>query len=805
MERLLQDLRYSLRMLVKHRGFTAISVIALALGIGANTAIFSVVYTVLLRPLPFPESDRLVVLAEKAPKGDRIGIAYPNYKDLQERAESFEEMASYLSWSFNLTGIDKPVRLKGRIVDWNFFQMLGVKPQLGRMFVEQDDRPDAPHTAMISNGLWKERFGGDPNVIDRIINVDGNQFTLIGVLPPDFEFLSRDDLYVPIGLSLTPESNLLNRGNHFGLYALARLKRGVTVEQAQKEVEVLAAQLEREYPNTNSGNSAIAQKLVDMLVEEIRPALLVLLGAVGFVLLIACVNVANLLLVRMADRQREIALRLALGAGRGRIIQQLLSESVMVSVLGGLVGLLLGVWMMNGLLLLAPPDIPRLHQVGLNYTVLIFTLCVSVLTGLLFGTLPALHAARTDLHIVLKEGGRSTAGSSKEGMRKVLLVAEVGLALVLLIGTGLMLRTVFQLTRVNPGFNPEHLLTMRFSLPQNAYNTERRLIFYRECLARIEALPGVRSAALSMSLPIDGSRWNSIFIVADKPIPPRAELPNAAFTPVSSNYFGTMGIQLLKGRTFSEADMADSPHVIVINETLAHRLWPNEDPIGKRLKQGWPEDKKIWCEVVGVVSDIKLNGVNRETPLQAYLPLAQEPSRSLGLVVRIEGNPLALASTVEQAIYSVDKDLPLFDIRSMDQLLNNAIGQQRLTMMLLAGFAILALTLAAVGIYGVMSYAVAQRTHEIGIRMALGAQQRDVLKLVVRQGMTLASIGIGSGLVVALALTRVMSSLLFSVSATDPATFAAIALLLTVVALLACYLPARRATKVDPMVALKYE
>ena len=801
-----QDARYALRMLRKNPGFAAVAVIVLALGIGANTAIFSVVYALLLRPLPYPEPARLLVLAERSSDGERMSISYPNFKDWQERAHSFEAMAAFRPQSFNLTDTTQPVRLQGQTVSWNFFQILGVRPQLGRLFTAQDDAPGVAPTTLISHGLWKERFGGDPNIVGRTIKIDGDLYTVVGVLPQGFEFYRRDDLYVPLGLLLTPQGGFLDRANHFRMFALARLKPGVTLAQANQEMTALAAQLEREYPATNSGASAMAQPLTSRLVEDIRPALLVLLGAVGFVLLIACVNVANLTLVRATERQREIAVRLALGASRGRIIRQLLSESLLIAVLGGVAGLLIGVWIKDGLLALAPEGIPRLTQVKLDGMVLGFTLGVSALTGLLFGLLPALQASRTDLNTALKEGGRAVAGSARERLRKVLLVGEVGLALVLLIGAGLMLRTVSKLTHIDPGFDATNLLTMRFTLPANAYNEEQRRAFYSEALARVSAQPGVRSATLSLSLPIDGSNWNSVFIAADKPVPARAEIPSAAFTPVSANFFETMGIRRLRGRGFSETDTADAPRVAIINETLARRLWPGEDPIGKRLKQGFPEDKTPWREVVGVVADVKLNGVDRETPLQAYLPLAQEPARGLGLIVRsANANPLALRPAVEQAIHSIDRDLPLYGVYSMDQLLGDAIAQQRLTMVLLVGFAVLALTLAAVGIYGVMSYSVTQRTHEIGIRLALGAQTRDVLRLVVGQGMLLALVGVALGLAASFALTRVLASLLFNVSPTDPLTFAAIAFLLTFVALLACYIPARRATKVDPMVALRYE
>jgi putative ABC transport system permease protein len=805
MDAMIQDLRFGMRMLAKKPGFTLVAIITLALGIGANTAIFSVVHAVLLRPLPFPNPDRLVVMTEKDREGSRMGAAYPNYQDWRTQAESFEGMAGFRSQIFNLTGVDKPLRLQGRTVSWNFFELLGVVPQLGRGFVEQDDQPGAPPAAMVSHGIWQEKFGGEPALVGNQVKLDGDSFTVVGVLPRDFEFFRRVDVYVPLGQYIKRQPAILDRGNHFGLNVLAILKSGVRVEHASSEMDTLAAQLERQYPNTNSGNGVMVQQLNERYTEDIRTALLVLFTAVSLVLMIACVNIANLLLVRTTERQKEIAIRVALGAGRARIVRQLLSESVLISLMGGLAGLLIGMWMKDGILALAPQDVSRLSEARMDGVVLLFTFGVSVLTGVLFGVLPAWHASRGNLNTTLKEGGRTSGGSSREGMRKVLLVGEVGLSLVLLIGAGLMLRTVFELTRTNPGFTPENLLTMQVSLARNAYDEPRRRLFYDECLTRVQAVPGVMSAALTLSLPIDGSNWNSVFIVGDQAVPPRAELPASAFTPVSTNYFETMGVRLINGRGFTAADTEKSATVTVINETMARRFWPNESPIGKRLKQGWPENETPWREVVGVAADVKLNGVDQETPLQAYLPLAQEPALSLALVVRSQGNPLSLAAAVEQAIYAMDKDLPVFNTRSMDQLLDNAIAQQQLTMVLLAGFAAVALLLAAVGIYGVVSYSVSQRTHEIGIRMALGAQAGDVLRLVAGQGMGLAIVGVAIGVGASLVLTRLMTSLLFGVSATDPLTFAAISVLLALVALLACYFPARRATKVDPIIALRYE
>jgi putative ABC transport system permease protein len=801
MQTLWQDLRYGARMLLKKPGFTLIVLLTLGLGIGANTAIFSAVNAVLLRALPYPQPERLVVLTEKTRDGGRMSVAYPNYQDWRERAKSSTEMAGFRGALLNLTGVDKPARLQGRQVSWNFFRMLGVQPQLGRLFAAEDDQESAARTTVLSYALWQGKFGGDPAITGKAISLNGNSYTVIGVTPPGFEFFQNDDLFIPLGVSIRPADKA--RGNHGGLNVLARLKDGVSWEQAGAEMNTIAAQLERSYPDTNSGNGALTYRLLDRYTSDVSRTLWVLLAAVGVVLLIACVNVANLLLARAAERQKEIAIRLALGAGRRGIIRQLLIESLLLAALSGLGGLLLGVWMLAGLLKLTPEGIARLSHTRLDTTVLLFTLGVSLLTGLLCGLLPAWQATRHELHATLKEGGRASAGAGRERMRKGLLVSEIGLSLVLLAAAGLMLRSVQRLTRFDPGFAKENLLTMQFSLPRNAYDESRLRAFYNESIARVEALPGVRAAAYTLSLPIDGSNWNSVFIVADKPVPPRADLPSSAFTPVSENYFKTMGVRLLKGRVFTEADTAGKPTVTVINERLAARMWPGADPIGKRLKQGWPEDQTPWREVIGVVADVKMNGVDSDTPLQSYLPLAQEPSNFLGIAVRTSGDPLSFAATVEQTIHSLDKDLPVFNVYSMEQLLGNAIARQRLTMVLLLCFAALAALLAAVGIYGVMSYSVSLRAREIGVRMALGASAGDALRLIVGQGMKLTLTGVALGLVAAFALTRLMAALLFGVGATDPLTFAIVALSLTFIALLACWIPARRAAKVDPMVALR--
>ena len=799
-----QDLRFGARMLLKQPGFTSIAALTLSLGVGANTAIFSVVNALLLRPLPFVESERLVLLAEKSRTGGRLDASYPNFVDWRARAQSFEGMAASHPRSFILTGEDKAARIRGRSANWNFFQLLGVKPQQGRLFSEADDRYGAARTVIVSHGFWQGRLGGDANVIGETLRLTGEAYTVIGVAPPGFEYFGTADVYAPLNLFVSPDSGFVNRGSSASNFnAVARLKPGVTLQQANSEMDALGRQLAQEYPKVNEGKSAMAEQLQDVMSEGVRRSLWVLLGAVGFILLIACINVANLLLVRAAERQKELAVRLALGAGRGRIVRQLLSESLLIAALGAAAGLLLGRWMLAGLLTLAPPEIPGLSRVGLDNGALLFTLGLAALTSLLFGLAPALQASRTDIQTTLKDGGRLTTGAARAGTRKALLIAEVGLSLVLLAGAGLLVRSMYNLLRVDLGFNADNLLTMRLSLAGGKYDPQKSRVFYDECLARVRAVPGAQSAALAHSLPIQGTNWSGEFVAADKPAPSRADMPESDYLRVSANYFETMGIRLLRGRLFTAADTPESAPVIIINETLARRIWPGEDPVGKRVKQGSEIEDSPWREVVGVVNDVKMNGVDLPTTMQTYLPFSQMPGESLGLIVRAERNPTALASAVEQAIHAIDKDLPVYSIFTMDQLLGNSLAQRRLTLILMASFAALAMLLAAVGVYGVIAYTVRQRTNELGIRMALGARAGDVLKLILRDGLKLVSIGVALGLAAAFALTRWMESLLFEVRPTDPLTFCLIAVVLLCVALMACWVPARRATQVDPLLALR--
>jgi putative ABC transport system permease protein len=815
-----RDLKYSLRMLRKNPGFAAVVVITLALGIGANTAIFSFVNAVVLNPLPFPDSSRLVVMSETNKEGEQMSVSLLNFQDWRARAKSFAEIGGVRLVSFNLTGVDvPPQRLSGQAVTPNFFHILGVQPQLGRVFMEEDDKYGIPPSVLISDSLWRTTFGSDPNILGKSLNLGLTQFTVIGVLPPGFEFMRKADVWAPLGGWLKPNSNWFDRGNHMGILALGRLKSEATLAAAETEIRQIAAQLEREFPATNTGNGAFTRSLQTAVVHEVSSMLLVLMGAVAFVLLIACVNVANLSLARAAVRTQEIGIRLALGAGRGRLMRQLFTENLLLALLGGLAGVLTARWLLNGLLALAPADLPRLDSVKMNGTVLLFTAGLTLVTSLLFGLLPTLQATRGDRFMAFNQSGRSsTASPGRRRLFDGLMVAEIGLALVLLTGAGLMTRTIYKLAQVDPGFRPDHLLTMRFDLvgPKYDDNEERQQAFLRDAGEKLKALAGVESAAFTLSLPIQGSEWGSVFIVGDQPVPERSQIPSAAFNPVSTGYLETMGIKLRRGRLFTDADGPNVPTVAVINETMARRFWPNEDPIGKRLKQGWPEWKTPWREVVGVVADVKLNGVVEETPLHVYLPLAQSGSSDVSLVLRTKTDPASMTAAAQAALREVDKDLPLYQVRTMDEVFKRAILPQRAAMVLLTAFALLSILLAAVGIYGVISWGVTQRTREMGLRMALGAQQRDVLWLILRRNMVLVFGGVVLGLAGALALTRVLSGLLtqtgtgrspllFGVEAVDPATFITVPLLLSLVALLACCLPARRATKVDPMVVLRYE
>jgi putative ABC transport system permease protein len=809
LEQLAQDLRFGARMLLKRPGFALVAIITLALGIGANTAIFSVINTVLLEPLPYKDPGRLVMVWEDDTTAGfaRNTPAPANFVDWRDQSQSFEGMAATHRISVNLTGEGEPERIDGRRVSANLFDLLGVEPYAGRTFLAEEDQPGQSRVAILSYGLWQRRFGSDLEIIGRTITLNSVSVTVVGIMPPQFQFPSpQDELWIPIAFS--PQESARRNGHY--LEVVARTRPGVTIKQARAEMETIAARLQQQYPDSNAGVSAAVVPLHEQVVGDIKPALFVLMGAVGFVLLIACANVANLLLARAAVRQKEIAIRLALGAGRFRLIRQFLTESILLASIGGVAGLLLALWGVNLLKAFIPESIAQARAITIDAKVLIFTLLVSVLTGLIFGLAPATQASNFNLSETLKEGGRdSAAGSRGNRVRGLLVIVEVAVSLILLIGAGLLINSFLRLRSVDPGFRSENLLTMGMVLtPQKYPDQARRSAFYTDLIGRIEALPGVQSAAVTNWIPLVFQGDNIGISIEGRPDSGPSQRPTVVTRVTSPHYFTTMGIELLRGRQFGQQDAADSPPVVIISETMARRFWPGEDPIGKRITSGEPTsaDPNDWLTVIGVVNDVRQFELNADPRPQMYLSYTQAGFFAPRfLVVRTKGEPLSLASTVRAALWEIDKDQPVSNIRTMEDVLSGSIARQRFSMLLLGIFAVLALVLAAVGIYGVMSYSVAQRTREIGIRMALGAQRRDVLKLVISQGMKLAIAGVTAGLAGAFLLTRLIESLLFGVSANDPVTFILIAFLLTGVALLACYVPARRATRVDQIIALRYE
>jgi putative ABC transport system permease protein len=808
---ILQDLRYGGRRLLKSPGFTVVAVVALALGIGANSAIFSVVNAVLLQPLPYREPDRLVILWETNPQllDDYLKThneaAPANFYDWLAQSRSFENLAAFRWRTFILTGGDTPEQVRGNAVTPNMFATLGVGPVLGRDFLPEEGQPGKDKEAILSYGLWQRRFGADPHVVNRQISVNGEPYTVVGVMPREFEFpRAESELWTPFA----PADDLkTNRTSHF-LYTRARLKPGVRLEQAQAEMDTIAARLRQQYPDADDQRGVRVASLPAESVAQIRPALLILLAAVGFVLLIACANVANLMLARAAARQKEIAIRTALGAGRWRIVRQLLTESVLLSVLGGAAGLLLARWGVDLLLTSMPRQfalgIPGWSRIGLDYRVLGFTLAVSLLTGVLFGLFPALQASKSDLNETLKEGGRSSVASGRVRFRNALIVAEVTLSLVLLVGAGLMMRSIVRLMDVSPGFDPQNLITLELSLPQTQYAKKEQVAnFYSELTRRVRELPGVESAATIDMMPMGGSGGTTAFMVEGRPAPPPGQYPEANARTASPGYFKTMRIPVLKGREFDEHDTPDSPLVVIINETFARKYWPGENPVGKRLLD--PGNRFPPVQIVGVVGDIKHWGLDDKAEEYLYTSSTQTPESSMFVVVRTAADPAGVTASVRNEVRALGRELPVYNIEPMSQRIVESTASRRLVMFLLSVFAGVALVLASVGIYGVMAYTVAQRTHEIGIRMALGAARGDILRLVVRQGMLLALAGVALGLMLSFAVTRFLSGLLFGVGANDPLTLVGVSLVLTLVALLACLIPARRAMKVDPLVALRYE
>jgi len=802
-----QDLRYGLRTLAKNPAFTSVAIVALALGIGANSAIFSVVNAVLLRPLPFKNPEQLVMLWENA-----THLGFPkntpppaNFLDWQKQASAFTGMAAMVERSFNLTGVGEPERLDGRRVSANLFELLGVPAVLGRTFAPDDDRPGT-HVVLLSYSLWQRRFGSDPSVIGRALALNGESYTVIGIMPRFVQlpgFANRNDqLWVPIAF---PPEEAAQRGNHF-LEVIARLKPGITLKPAQAEMDTIAARLAQQYPDYNTRIGTVVVPLQEEVVGDIKPALLILLGAVGFVLLIACANVANLLLARAAVRQKEIALRLALGASRSRLTRQFLTESVLLAMFGAGLGLLLAVGGIRMLKTFIPATIAQVQTINIDARVLIFTAFIAVVTGIAFGLAPALQASHLNLNDTLKEGGRDAGGGSKGNrLRGLLVIGEVAVSFVLLIGAGLLINSFFHLRNLQPGFRADHLLTMKVDLSEVKYpDRDRRAVFFDEVIRRVRALPGVQSAAVAGNLPLTYNGDSMNISVEGVPDPPPDQRSDVIFRAIGPGYVGTMGIPIIRGRDFTDQDKADSKDVVVISEKTAQHFWPGQDPIGRRLKPGSSTSKTPWREVIGIVKDVRQNDFIAAPKMQMYFTYRQlKDLAPNALVVRTSIEPLSLAASVRDAIWSVDKDQTVADIDTMEHIVAEAVARQRFSMLLLGLFATLALLLASVGIYGVMSYSVAQRTHEIGIRIALGATRGDVLQMTIKQGLKLVGSGMILGLAAAFLLTRVLQTLLFGISATDPVTFFGISLVLLAVAILASYIPALRATNVDPLVALR--
>jgi putative ABC transport system permease protein len=799
MDTLIKDISYGFRSLLKRPGFTAIALVALALGIGANTAIFSLVNAVVLQPLPYNDPDRLVWVWGKFSGGNRASVAPADFLDFRAQNKTFEQLAASFSLAMpvNLTGSGEPERLSASIVTGNYFDTFGVAPALGRGFSLDNERPGNDQVAILSHALWQKRFGGNPNIINQRITLDGKSFEVIGVMPKDVTFPQRAELWVPVNFEASPEMKI--RVAHF-IRPIGRLKPGVTLAQAQADTDTIAAQLEKQFPDTNTGWSLRLESLHERLVGSSRTTLYVLFGAVGFVLLIACTNVANLLLVRATARQKEVALRTALGASRWRIVRLLITESLLLAVVGGGLGALLAAWGIDLLVTLSTGSIPVTANVKIDATVLAFTLLVSLATGLLFGLAPALRTRKLNLTDALKEGGRTT-GEGRNRTRSLLVVFESAVAVVLLVGAGLLVRSLIELMNTNPGFDANNVLTMRVDLARTKYNTaEKAAGFFKDLETRIGGLPGVETVGAITELPLSGQANDGPFTVEGRPVATPNQKFGADFRRVNHNYFQAFRIPLLRGRNFTEQEVRQSDKVVVVSQQLVDTVFPNEDPLGKRLLTVMGDQP---YEIIGVVGDIRHRSLEFQPYAAMYLPTGGPGGTNV--VIRTHGDPLSLVPAMREQVKAIDPDQPIAAIKTMDEWIDQSTSTPRYRTTLLAMFAALAMILAATGIYGVMSYSVAQRTHEIGVRMALGAQRLDVLRLVVRQGMLLVLVGVGIGLFGAYWLTRVMSSLLFGVTAKDPLTFVAVAALLSVVALLACYIPARRAMKVDPLTALRYE
>lgn len=803
-ENIIRDVSYSSRVLLKNFGFTFVVILTLALGIGANTAIFSFANGILLRPLPYPQSDRLTSINETALKRgvDSMSVSYPNYLDWKEQNTVFESMGTYFSGStrFALSGAGEPISIRGGRISYGTLETLRVSPLLGRSFTANEDRPEEDGVVILGYDLWQTNFGGDPNIVGQKIVLSNRPRTVVGVMPRGFRFPAIAELWVPLALT----TQTFTRTDH-GLSSIARLKDGVSVDEAQAEMHNIAARIEQQNPVTNEGLGVKVTSLHDYLTGDYREALLILLGVVGCVLLVACVNVANLMLARATARQKEFALRAALGAGRWRIVRQLLVESLLLALVGGALGFALSIWALRLLLTSIPVQLPFWMNFGVDMRVLGFTIAVTVLTGLLFGVAPALQTSRVDLNDTLKEGGRGTVGARGRS-RSLLVVTEIALSLMLLVGAGLMIQSFLRLRRVNVGLDPTNVLVSSFHLPQAKYREpEQRGAFFKQLLERIGALPGVKATSATATLPLSGGNWGRSLTVEGYPVLAVGQAPMIQHTVVTPGYFRTMGIPVLAGRDFTDSDTTASQLVTIVDERLAREYWPNQSPIGRRIRFGPPEDNEPWHTIVGVVGTVRHERMQEDTRKSVYLPHAQMPVGGMAVMTRTSSEPKELVAAIRREVGQLDPDLPVSKVMTMNEVIDEAIWQPRLYATLFAVFACGALLLALIGIYGVMAFLVQTRTHEIGVRMALGATARDVFKLIVGRGMKLTFIGVLIGIAGAAAVTRLMHSLLFNTSATDPIVFILISLLLAVAAFLACYIPARRAAKVDPLIALRYE
>jgi putative ABC transport system permease protein len=818
MLRLWQDLCYAMRTLFRKPGFTFVAVLTLALGIGANTVIFSVINAAMLRPLPFP-NDRQLLVIQQARSGEKAsdrGVSYLNFLDWQAQNQSFESMAIVGTDEATLTSEGEPLRVRSAIVSADFFKTLKIQPALGSAFAAEDDQPAGNRgfdSLMLTHNCWQNRFGGDAKIVGRTIKLDDTPFTVIGVTPPDIFPLQQEpvDFWTTVAVNgAVTEKESANASRGFPAYmgVVARLKSGVTTAQAMAEMEIINAALQEKYPASNAKVGVRLTGLRELLIGDVRSLLWLLLGIVGAVLLIACVNVANILLARAAARQREIAIRTALGASRWHIAQQLLTESLLLSLGGGLLGLLLSMWCVDGLVALLPADVPHLTGLTPDWRVLLFTFGVTLMTGVICGLIPALTSTSINVSEAVKEGGRASSGGvASRRLRNVLVVAEIALALPLLIGAGLLLKSLVQLQNVNPGFETDNILTMQMSLSGQRYRgkdfaPQRINSFLQQLTERVKQLPGVREVSFAQCVPFTSIDNNTVFNIVERPYA-KGQQPTAQLRFIGLDYFKTLNIPQLEGRDFGEPDNPDAPPVVIINEAFARQYFAGENPLGKRLKLGWGgEDEK---EIVGIVGNVRHRSLSDQARAEMYVPQAQFPNAGITLLVRGSLQSETLIASVKKEVYALDAELPLTEIKTLEDFRAQTLALPRFNTLLLTLFAGLALALTIVGLYGVISYSVSQRTREIGIRMAMGAQQSDVLKLVIKQGLLLTCIGVACGLSAAMALTRLLKSLLYEVTATDIWTFAAIALLFLFVALLACIAPARRATKVDPMIALRYE